>query len=86
MAKLTINTHGGLSGEADFNLMVKPGTTFTVEKNGEAVSYICRKYEGNILRQCYKCAICHNVDLCAHLECVIPTSDGNPIMYKFARI
>lgn len=86
MAKLTINTHGGLSGEADFKLMVKPGTTFTVEKNGEAVSYICRKYEGNKSRQCYKCAICHNIDLCVHLECAIPTSDGNPIMYKFARI
>lgn len=68
-ARLTIDTHGGISAVQDFVISVKPEKTFTLEVHGIRTVYKAIEYTGQENRQCYKCAFCHQVDLCVHFEC-----------------
>ena len=79
-ARLIINTHGGIGGEKDFSISIKPGKRFTLEVSGVAAEYIAVRYTGQQNRQCYKCAFCHSIDLCGHFRCC--DREGNLIKFK----
>lgn len=83
MNTLIINTHGGISGLTDFFIEVKPDVQFTISREDAADEYRCVEYTGQENRQCYKCALCHNIDLCCHFLCnPKKRKDGKMVKFK----
>ncbi len=91
MAQISIETHGGLEAITNFKLFVEPNINFVVKskiiKETKIVetteTFKCIEYKGKANRQCYRCDFCHDVDMCQHMQCCIPCSDGNPKLYKY---
>ncbi len=83
MAQVSIETHGGIEAITNFKLFVEPKITFVVKEKKFTSVFLCKEYKGHPSRQCYKCAFCHDVDLCSHMQCKIPCSDGAANMYKY---
>lgn len=77
MSEISIETHGGISGETNFEIFVKDGIAFYIDNQ----AYISQEYNGAENRQCYKCAFCHGIDLCSHFQC---QRDGK--LFKFRRL
>lgn len=77
MRQLNINTKGVISGETNFEIFVKHGIVFYIDNQ----AYISQEYNRAENRQCYKCAFCHDVDLCFHFQC---KRDGK--LFKFRRL
>ncbi len=83
MNTLIINTHGGISGLTDFYIEVNPNVQFTIGNDNAAYEYRCVEYRGQENRQCYKCALCHNIDLCCHFLCSPKKrKDGKMVKFK----
>ena len=79
--KLLIDTHGGISGITDFSIIIKPKKKFVLDFSGTTQMYEAIEYTGKHNRQCYKCAFCHCVDLCAHFVC-----NNNGELIKFMEV
>lgn len=77
---ISIKTRGGIDGKTDFKLFVNPQVTFKVEVNDRIVIFKCIEYKGKPNRQCYKCAFCHHVDMCFHMQC---RGLGGKKLYKY---
>jgi hypothetical protein len=75
-ARLTIDTHGGISAVQDFVISVKPGKTFTLEEHGIRTVYKAIEYTGK------KTANATNAHFAIKLTSV-RTLNANDKMIKF---
>lgn len=86
MARLIIETHGGISGLTDFKIFIKRDVTFELKSFGDSGVFVCKQFIGDPAKQCYKCAFCHSVDVCNHVICENTCSDGTKELYKFKKL
>lgn len=70
MDTLVIETHGGISGMTNFQIYIEPGVEFEIiTRKGSKRKIKCVEYTGSGKRQCFRCAFCHNINLCSHFDC-----------------
>lgn len=69
MDTLVIETHGGISGMTNFEIYIKPGIEFEIVTKSGKRKIKCVEYTGSGKKQCFRCALCHNINLCSHFDC-----------------